>query len=205
MRYFRIEHLGDNTDPERVIISNHVEDIGLYCVKIAYGKHVGNNFPDDARIYLEKSKKGRRLDSLLSNTINYLIVNTAMKDTILQHGNFPDIEIETLPFTLFDPSGKVMSKDYWIINPIGTKDVLNKKFSDIHYLDAPGDPDHGKVVSVRKFVINPDKLDEKIAIFRVPEAKEETFINETLARAFYEKGYTNVMLEEIELETNSRE
>ena len=167
---------------------------------MAKGKRIGDDYPDDAQIYLESLKSGTQLSSFIGNTRSYLIVNTEMKDVILEYTSQSNCEFEILPFTLYDHKKRILSKDYWIINPIGTFDCLNKKASEIKYVDK--DDAKSEVVSIRKFVFDPKKLKDAPDLFRVPEDPTEYFISERLAKAFKEKGFTNIFLTEIEQKEN---
>jgi hypothetical protein len=115
-----------------------------------------------------------------------------MKDTIVECCKNDECEIEILPFTLFNHRQRVHSKDYWIINPLGTFDCVNKDASDIEYLDD-------EVVGVDKYVFESQKLKNAPELFRVPEDPTEYFISETLAKAFQKKKFTNIFLSEIEI------
>ena len=107
--------------------------------------------------------------------------------------------MEVLKFTLFDQKNRPLSDDYWIINPIGTVDCVDKKKSEIEYLDEPGDPYHGAVVGVDKYVLDPRKLKAAPSLFRVPEESNEYFFKEDLHDKLMQKEFTNFVFEEIEV------
>jgi hypothetical protein len=85
--------------------------------------------------------------------------------------------MECLPFTLFDHRRRVASRDYFIINPLGTFDCLNTSKSEIVYSDDPP----GEVVAVRKHVLDPRKVGAAPDIFRVKEEPEMIVISARLA------------------------
>lgn len=192
--------MGDSQNEKLAFISNPPVGIGIRRARMAKGKRIGDDYPDDAQIYLESLKSGTQLSSFIGNTRSYLIVNTEMKDVILEYTSQSNCEFEILPFTLYDHKKRILSKDYWIINPIGTFDCLNKKASEIKYVDK--DDAKSEVVSIRKFVFDPKKLKDAPDLFRVPEDPTEYFISERLAKAFKEKGFTNIFLTEIEQKEN---
>lgn len=194
MRYFKIEILGDSQNEKLAFISAPPVGIGVHRARMAKGKRIGEHYPDDAQVYLESSKPGTQLSSFIGNTRSYLIVSAETKDVIAEYTSQSNCEIEFLPFTLYDDKKRVLSKDYWIVNPIGTFDCLNKEASQIKYLDD----DQSEIVSVRKFVFDPKKLKDVPDLFRVPEDPTEYFISERLAKAFKEKGFTNIFLSEID-------
>ncbi|MBW2737389.1 MAG: hypothetical protein JRE64_00790 [Deltaproteobacteria bacterium] len=197
MRYFKIETLGDDQDRKLAFINEPPEGIGLHSYRMAEGKPVEEYYPEDAKIYLQSKSPGLRLSSFIGNTLSYLIVNSEMKDVIIEYSDQGDCEIEILPFTLYNHKKRVYSKDYWIINPIGSFDCVNRKDSDIVYMD---EGDHkGEIVVVKIYVFDVRKLENAPHIFRVPENLRRYFISESLGRAFYEKNFSNVLLTEITL------
>lgn len=191
MKYYMINTLGNDQDKTLAFITRPPEGLGIHNYRMARGIAIGDIYPQAAKIYLERRKPGTKLVSLIGNTQRYLIVCTDMKELIEQHVND---ELELLAFTLYDHKERVLSDDYWIINPIGTNDVLNKDASDIRYsVDNPAD-----VVSVRKFILDPELLTAEPNLFRVPQVASRYFISERLARAFFERDFSNMHLLEIE-------
>jgi hypothetical protein len=194
MKYYMLNILGNNRDKSLALITKSIVDIGLYSYCMAEGKRVGDKYPKDAQIYLQPEKPGIRLSSFIGNTKSYLIVSSEMKDVIMETCKEPDDTIEILPFILNDQKKNVLSKDYWIINPVGTYDCLDRKSSEIKYLD---DDPQGEIVSVKKHVFDPRKLENAPDLFRVPEDPTEYFFSERIAKIFQEKKFTNIFLTEI--------
>lgn len=190
MRYFTLGSFGNEAKRDLVFISSPPKGIGLYDYCMRFGEAVGNRYPEDPRIYLEPSRPGIKLASFIGNTVGYLIVCTEMKDAILG----ADIrEIEVLPFKLYNHKNRLHSDDYWIVNPIGSFDCVDRVASDIEYLDAS----QKDTVAVKKFVLDPTALNNAPDLFRVPEKKDSYFVSERLARSFLSKGFTNIMLKEV--------
>ncbi|MBW2661812.1 MAG: hypothetical protein JRD93_07465 [Deltaproteobacteria bacterium] len=188
MRYFFVETLGKLGNPNLCILSRPPDGLGVKSYRMAKGKKIGVHYPKDAIIYMDDEHPGIKIESLIGNTKGYLIVSREMKECIEEHCTF--CEIEYLPFTLYNHKKRVHSQDYFIINPIGTFDCLNLKASQIEYLD-------GEVVGIDNFVVDPRKLEKPPALFRIKEDPRRYVINEELAKAFEEKGFTNVLLKEI--------
>ena len=192
MRYFTLGSFGNGANRSLAFISSPPKGIGLYDYCMRFGEAVGDRYPEDPRIYLEAGRPGIKLASFIGNTVGYLIVCAEMKDAILG----ADIgEIETLPFKLYNHKNRLHSEDYWIVNPIGSFDCVNRAASDIEYLDAS----QKDIVAVTKFVLNANKLNDAPDLFRVPEKKDSYFVSERLARLFLSKGFTNIMLKEVAL------
>ena len=56
-----------------------------------------------------------------------------------------------------------------------------------------------EIVAVKKFVLDPKKLEGAPDLFRIPEDEYKYFVSERLAKAFQEHGFTNVFLTEVEV------
>ncbi|HYO57920.1 imm11 family protein [Archangium sp.] len=190
-KFFRLQNLGSLSDPDLCRIEDPPRGIGLrkYCP--ALGDRAAPYYPPDARIQLVEEQPGIQLSSLLGNNINYLIVCTAMKETIQEH--CMGVEIEYLPFDLYDHRGRLYSRDYFIINPIGTYDCLDEAHSGIEY--GP----EGSVVAINSPLLHPEKMAGAPALFRARLKPTVYIVDEALAAAFREKGFTNVRLRELQM------
>lgn len=189
MKFFELETLGDLNDSELLFLDQEPEVMGLdgYC--LAAGEPIGDSYPVDVRVQPSEEHTGIQLSSVLGNNFNYLIVSGAMKDVIAQH--CPKVSIEYLPFTLLDHRGRVRSQEYFFVNPLGGIDGVDVKASDIKYHRS------GAIVGIRKLVLDPEKLREAPAIFRLQQDLQFYVVNESLARALHEQGFTNVVLREV--------
>lgn len=192
MRYFQLLTLGDLKDKSLAFIDTPPAGIGIFDYRISEGHPIGDRYPENARIYLQRKHPGIRLPSLLGNTLCFLIVHAAVKDVMLEHAK---TLIETLPFTLYNHKKRVHSRDYWIVNPLAVVDCVNKEHSDLTYFPE----DLTQVVAVRKLVFDADRLTGQPALFRVPEARTRYFINHDLARDLIDRAFTNLVASEVEV------
>jgi hypothetical protein len=195
-KFFRLLQLGRFSDESLCFIEDSPPGLGLrkYCPSL--GDRAAPYYPADARIQLSEEHPGIELSSLLGNNINYLIVSTAFKETIAAH--CPSAEIEYLPFDLHDHRGRLYSRDYFIINPIGTYDCLDEAHSGIEY-----GPDGG-VVAIQHPVLHPDKVAEAPALFRVRHRPTVYVVDGVLADTLREKGFTNVVLGELKMSASPK-
>lgn len=197
MKIYLLDVLGKEGDKALVTITEPPTGIGVYDTNLASGERIGAHYPADARIELEKRMPGRKLCSFIGNTISFLIVSNDVK---LLFEAKSKAEIEACKFTLYDQKKRLLSEDYWIINPIGVTDCVNRAASEIEYLDAPGDPYHGAVVGVDKYVFDRKKVTKAPNLFRVPENSAEFFFKEPLVEEIAKKGFTNFVFEEVEVD-----
>lgn len=189
MKFFELETLGDLNDSELLFLDQEPEVMGLdgYC--LAAGEPIGSAYPADVKIQPSEERTGIQLCSLLGNNFNYLIVSGAMKELIAQH--CAKAAIEYLPFTLMDHRGRVRSRDYFFVNPLGGIDAVDVDASDIKYHRS------GAIVGIRKLVLDSRKLREAPGLFRLKQDLQLYVVSEPLARAFQERGFTNLMLREL--------
>jgi hypothetical protein len=185
MKFFNLSTLG-TAEPDLVMLEEEPEELGLegYCA--AVGSPITAAWPADAKMQLPEENPGVKLTSLLGNTFSYLIVEPAVKDVIVKH--CPGMPMEILPFTLLDHRGRVHSKDYLVLNPLGDRDAVDAAASDIAYVG-------GKVAGIVKLVLDPKKLSDAPALFRLTQKRQLLIMNEALAEAL--RGFTNTVIRKI--------
>jgi hypothetical protein len=191
VRYFQINLLGDDQDRTLAFVDKEVADL-KNKYRMAGGEPAGAEYPPDARIYLQPESPGIKLPSLLGSQTGYLIMNAGMK-TAMEAFDLGNVEL--LPFTLYDHKKRVLSKDYWIVNPIGSLDRLNRSASVIKLLDN----DPNQIIAVKKFVLDAKKVAQGPDLFRVPEARFQYFVSERIAAAWQAGKFTNVYLDEVDV------
>ena len=191
MRYFEINTLGNDQDKSLAFVDEGIRDLPDDG-RLAAGEAVGADFPADARIYLQLESPGLKLPSILGNTAGYLIVAAPVKQVLER---FDLRSCELFPFSLFDHKQRCFSRDYWVVNPLGAVDCLDRSGSDIEYLE--GDP--SQIVAVDRFVLASKKLTGAPDLFRVPESPYHYFVSERVAAAWHGQGFTNLYLIEIDV------
>lgn len=189
MDFFSLSTTGDLDDEDLVLIEDPPADMGLKSYCMARGVPASPIYPSDARITLREENPGIKLSSLLGNTESYLIVSSALRAVIAQH--CAGLEIEFLPFVLHDHRSRVHSRDYCIVNPIGSFSCLDEQASGIKY------GTQGSVIKIERFVLDPAKLTSAPSLFRVDKDVTEYIVNEALARAMMDGKFTNVHLDKL--------
>jgi hypothetical protein len=185
MNFFNLYLLG-RPSQEIVVLEEEPKTLGLAGHRAAVGKSIVDVWPTDAAMQPPEENPGVKLTSLISNTFSYLIADSALKNAILQH--CADLPMEVLPFTLLDHRGRVRSKDYVVLNPLGDRDVVDKTASEIDY---SGD----QVAGIVKLVLDPEKLEAAPALFRLTQKRQLLIVNQSLADAI--RGFSNIVLRRI--------
>ncbi len=177
-------------DPDLCFLHNFVDGVEAKSWCIQHGECLSPFYPKSAKIFMSPEKPGIKLASLIGNTQSMLIVSSDFKEAIEKHCE--GVDIEYLPFTLYDHRKRVHSKDYFIVNPIGTFDCLDLKASDITWDDEPG-----SIISIREHVFDKKKMKSAPQLFRIDKAPNEYVVGLELAREIYDREFTNVVWTEL--------
>jgi len=191
-KYFLLWTLGDRSDRSLAFFRTPPKGLELHDYFLRQGLRLGALYPTNANMQMDPRTKGLKLSSLLGTVTSFLIVHDDMKNVIEQSC---DSEIEYLPVSIVNHKNRVASQEYWIVNPIGTSDCVDRATSDIDYLST----DPNQVVGVTRLCFSAAKLAGAPHLFRVPEQPEEYFISSTLGRALAEREFSNVLLKAVEI------
>jgi hypothetical protein len=178
--------LGDANDASLVVITNFVKGIEMEAASVGLGKPATDVWPEDARIYMSKDQKGVKLSSLLGTTRNMMIANRALRELVEEHCK--GVEIEYLPFALYDHRKRLYSTDYCIINPIGTLDCLDVKKTDADWDDEKP----GRMSYLEVPVLDRKKVAKAPQLFRIKESPTDLIVGPELGVAIGKAKLTNV-------------
>lgn len=186
MKYFLLSTTGDLNDRDLVVISDPPNGIGLRRYMMAKGKPATPYYPSEPKVLLREEHPGIKLTSLLSTTVNYLIVSSAMRKVI--EGLCTGVEMEYLPIHLYDHRERLYTKDYCIINPLGALDCLDVEASGIEY------GKEGSVIDIQEFILDAAKLEKAPPLFRIDKQPARLVVDERFMQAVAEHGFTNVLV-----------
>ena len=187
MRYFRILMLGDEADRERGLVDTRPPGLDGWDFCASQGEPMAEHYPPNGHVVLSE-RYGLRLTDFISNTLNYVIASTGMKEVIEAHNN---VAVEYLPLSIFNPRKRLQSADYWIVNPIGTVDCVDLDNSVV----LRGE-ETGLITFITEYQFLEDRLrDTQPGILRPKETPWEVFLDEPTARALHAIKASNVQLE----------
>ena len=192
MRFFKISVLGDPDDDSLCFLDNFVEGINPLAHRASSGLRIGAEYPKEAKIFMNRENPGIKLSPLLGNSRNVLVGSNEFKAAIEKHCKN---EIEYLPFTLYDHRKRVHSRDYFIINPIGTFDCLDRKESVIEWDDE--DPE--EIIGFDKLVLDRKKMKDAPQCFRIDKAPSAYVLGLEVAREFKAQSFKNIWWTELPL------
>jgi hypothetical protein len=190
-RFFKLRTSGNLNDASLAYVDKFFHDIEVksYCPGI--GKPIKPFWPEEARLSLSKTYKGVKLRSFLGNEQNLILVNRTLCEVVERL--CPKAEIEYLPFVLLDHRNRELSKDYYLVNPIGGIECLDKAKSEITYSDAQPK----RVLDIAKYVLDRKKLEKAPELFRIGEQSTDYVVSSVLLDEWKKLKATNVVTEEL--------
>lgn len=185
MRFHRLYTLGDANDNNLCFLDNFIDGLNMQSWRVREGESLAPVYPEDARIFMNPENPGIKLSSLIGNTKGMLIGSRDFKDTVAKHC---ENSIEYLPFTLHDHRRRVFSRDYFLINPLGSLDCLDIQKSDIKW--SKEEP--GEILRINSFVLDREKVKEAPQLFRVDKDPSTYVVGAGLAQELRDRQLTNV-------------
>ncbi|HEY6006440.1 MAG TPA: DUF1629 domain-containing protein [Anaeromyxobacter sp.] len=189
MDFYQIE-LMPTDNPDFVFIDNPPEGTSADAFQMAEGERMAADYPRDARIYLTDESPGLVLPSLIGNTRSLLIVVKAIKEVLESAGG----DVEYLPFTLYNHKKRVASRDYFIVNPIGTFDCIDFKKSKIKYSKASPNV----ILKIEKLVLDAKKLEKAPDFFRIDRQPSRYVVSDRLGKKIAALKPTNVFIHKLD-------
>lgn len=158
--------------------------------RLTKGYPMEDHYPGDSPWYMSDEYPGFKLPSLIGNVSNMLVLHQDLARVIEATG----VPMELLKFTLHNHKKRVASRDYVIVNPLGTFDCLNYDESKIQYTEE----DKPQVVGVDKRVFDSRKMAEAPDVFRILEEPREIVISHKVVEELKKLNPTNVYLHRVE-------
>lgn len=124
-----------------------------------------------------------KLLNFVSN-INDVLIGDAKVCEVLNKYALDNIEL--LPIWIMDHQKSIVSKEYCIINLIGSIDIIDMDKSDY----TMGSINKTQIKMIDELIIKRDNIPEEAKIFRASNKLDEMFINDELKQAFESAGLT---------------
>ncbi len=165
MKWFEI-NLMPMFDDDFVFIKHpYPEEIKSWSYVISRGvRAASEEYPDEPKVHMDEGHQGMVLPDLIGNVSSMLVVSKRVKEVIASPELIND-DVEYLPVWIYNHKGRLASKDYFLVNPVGSIDALDHEASDIKMFE-------GDVVSLDKPVIDARKGMKAPDLFRLVEDRE---------------------------------
>jgi len=192
MNYYILDTAGDLNNRDYCFIDSEPYGIPKARYAVSHGERATGNVPveqDEIEFRLGEDNPGLVLASLLGNVGSYLLLNKQVISAIKEL-NLGDLEL--FQFILLNHKGKIHSKDYCIVNPVGDYDCLNKERSIFKYSST------GKLIRIKKMVFNKQKLERANDLFRLHDKPNRYLVSEKFKDTIEVNGFSNFLFEQVE-------
>ena len=197
MRYFLLNTMGSD-DPKLYFVDKRPKGLGTTSWRMAAGVKISDQWPaEPPPVYPSDDCVGTKLPAMIGNTLRYFLISTEVRKIVEEHCR--NVDVEYLPVTLFNKKKREQSRDYCLVNPLGTFDCLDPERSEIVYSKSGS----GEVVSVESFVLDETKLEGVPPLFRVKHDARRYFFSEPLGRALGERTFSNLLVYEVPVSPRS--
>lgn len=187
MDYYEINTM-PLVDPSYCFLDGEPKGTNMFTHRMSDGYAMGDKYPADAKMFMERDNPGTALPSLIGNTNEFLIVNSSVKEILEKSG----VPMECLPFTLYDHKKREASRDYFIVNPLGTFDCMDLKASEIEYSGED-------IVGVDGIVLSRKKLESAPDFFRIQEVPSAYVISARTAAEIQKLQPTNFFVTKLDV------
>lgn len=137
--------------------------------------------PDSAMYYDPGNPERVVLYDFVDNLESVLVANSKVK-TLLDDLGVDNLEY--LPVWLMDHRDQLASKDYFILNPIGSVDIIDMHKSDVSMCSI----DEGQIGRTRHLVVDYSSIPDDAKLFRASSKLDEIFIRDDIKIAFDATG-----------------
>jgi len=160
--------------------------------RMSHGASVGTLYPGDpfsVEVHFDPEIPGVKLPTLIGNTRTLLIVSAQALALFEKHLNLG--EHESFPFSLINHKGRVHSKDYVFLNPVGSHNVADSSSAFVRFRS-------GGIYDCGKWILVEAKLEGLPDLIRPRELSKEYLVSERFIKLVEEHGLTNFEFEQLE-------
>ena len=149
---------------------------------------IGNEYPEDAEFQVHEDS-GDMVTDFVNNLDSCVLINGKVKDLFVEEGLGDEI-IEYLPFKLLNKKGNPVSDELFYIANVLPKIMcldMDKSKYKTH-------PRKGTVWRISEIVIDPEKADPDLKIFRLGEDTKHIIFRSDLVDKIKAEGFTGLSL-----------
>lgn len=159
--------------------------------ELTQGRPLAKVWPKDVRAGMDRDfKKATGLTDDLMNMDSVKVCSGRLVELLEKSGVK---HVEYLPLTILDHKGKVASTDYFILNPVGLVDALDRKASEPDYNLI----DKELINWVARTVLDPRRLDPERKVFRLAGLRLPVLVERPLAEAMKGAGMVGPYFREL--------
>jgi hypothetical protein len=153
--------------------------------KLIEGHAYGNTFPENATLCMSPHfKRDTELVDDVMNADDLKVCSRRLVD-FLKSEHLDNVEY--LPVTILDHKGKVASKEYSVVNPVGLQDAIDMQAS-VPTLNASSH----RVDAVERLIFVSSRIDPKVKLFRFAGLTRPVMIEKSLADALMAQNFVGL-------------
>ncbi len=167
---------------------------------LSSGDPIGQRYPADpfdVSVALDPDFPGLKLPDLVGNTRAVLILSQRAREAFAA----AQLELgpcDVCPFTLVNHKGRVHSRDYAFVSPLGGHEIAHPSSDFERYTRSQ------KIYGCKRWVLDTSKLAGKPDLLRAAELPEHYFVSERLIGVVRGEGLTNFELVDVDHVAGSR-
>jgi hypothetical protein len=123
---------------------------------------------------------------------SYAVISQRLKEKVAALGGASPLEF--LPVTILNHKGRSASKDYFILNPVGSVDCIDIKKSGVEWNSI----DEDDISDVEQLVLKKGAVPAKVVVFRPKHLASTILVRRALADQLSSDGLTGLYFEELE-------
>jgi hypothetical protein len=145
--------------------------------KVMFGDSAAKQLADAEIVFELSPDHGVKLADSIPNTWSLLAVSEPLREALAK----TEERIEFYPMRIRDLKGRITKKPYFLANPIGTVDCMDRKKSEFDEDTVA----RGQVQRFRRLVLDESKIPADRQIFRLASQKELVLVRKDLAYELY--------------------
>ena len=117
---------------------------------------------------------------------NYAVISKRLKEETLALAGASNVEF--LPISVLNHKGRVASKDYYVMNPVGTLDCVDIEKSGVVWNAL----NKNLISQVKHLVLKNDGIPPEVAVFRLTYMAPTILVRRSLADHLSSRGFTGL-------------
>ncbi len=180
----------DDEDDALAWIKKVPDSIYKKLYRFDEGVLVKDWFPDDVVFELDLGK-GMKLSDSIPNILSLLIVSEKLKQILEKDSG---AEFEFFLVKIKDQKGNFVEGNYYVANVIGSVDCVDMEKSNY----IMGKINKDQVNYFKELVLDEEKIQSDLKIFRLQQQTKTITVNEALGVAILKAGCTGVLFQEVD-------
>ncbi|MCY1074005.1 imm11 family protein [Archangium lansingense] len=178
--YFILDSASQEDD---CLIDTASPELSKLLWKLAKGVQVGEPYPPDQSVRMDKDHPGLNVPDLVSNTLRVRIVSNRLKDLLETESR---ARAEYVPLRILNHKRRVAAKDCFIANVLEAQDCVDME----HTKSEPSELWPDQIGALYKLYLDPARIDPHLKLFRLAKRPNTLIIRDDLRALLDGAGIT---------------